>query len=55
MRTKPAGEHNLRFMKRLFVGLATTALLWGGVAGVVGPHGPQRSAEYAQFRSGRRV
>jgi hypothetical protein len=33
---KAAEENNPGFTKRLTVGLATTVLLWGGVAGVVG-------------------
>lgn len=32
-----AEEDNSGFMKRLIVGLATAVLLWGGVAGPVGP------------------
>jgi hypothetical protein len=30
------GVDNLRFMKQILVGFATTVLLWGGVAGVGG-------------------
>lgn len=36
MRSAPAGEQNLRFMKRLCAGLASTVLLWGGFSGVAG-------------------
>ncbi|MDT5343363.1 MAG: hypothetical protein QOE52_2547 [Mycobacterium sp.] len=37
MRTNRRGDDNPGFMRRMIVGLATTVLLWGGVAGVVGP------------------
>ena len=37
MRTNRRGDDNPWFMRRMIVGLATTVLLWGGVAGVVGP------------------
>jgi hypothetical protein len=30
-------DDNRRVMRRLIVGLATAVLLWGGVAGAVGP------------------
>ena len=37
MRTNRRGDDNPGFMRRMIVGLATTVLLWGGVAGGVGP------------------